>query len=149
VRYQAQHVDGRGGSLQSLEVAIRVAPLQGRVVVVSVDADRGSVEIAEREAAMSAVPDDLQRHALIDGAHRPRVAQQGVVRVAVDIDEARRNEPSGGVDHIASLRPLDRTDVDYTAVSNTHVCLASGRSGAIDDRAVLDQDIERHRGGLA
>ena len=73
--------------------------------------------VTDREAAVTAIADDLERHSLVDGAHRARIDEERVVGVAVDVDEAGRNVATGGIEvrlapgstsPILSIRPPAR-----------------------------------------
>ena len=73
---------------------------------------------------------------------QPRVPGGLGVVVGVDVDEARRDQPAGGVDLAASERAgaggLDRCD---HAVVDDHIAVASRRTGAVDDVAVADDQV--------
>ena len=66
VRHEAEHVDRRPGLLQPLEVAGGRRPGDGHRFGVAVDRARRAALVADREAAVSAVADHLERHALMD-----------------------------------------------------------------------------------
>ena len=95
---QARHVDRRRRLLEALEVPGRRRPGQRDVGRVPVDRLRRQLLVQQGEAAEAAVPDDLERDALVDGARGAGIDEQGVVGVAVDIDEARGDDLAHGVD---------------------------------------------------
>ena len=98
VRGEAEHVDRRRRLLEALEVARGRRPGERHVGRVPVDRLRRELLVEEREAAEAAVADDLERDALVHGARRARVDEQREVGVAVDVDEAGRDDLAGRVD---------------------------------------------------
>ncbi len=93
IRYEAQHVDRGRRLLEPLEVTGGRRPGKRDVVGVPVDRLRREFLVEEREAAEATVPDHLERDALVHRARRTRVDEQREVRVAVNVDEARRRPP--------------------------------------------------------
>ena len=63
--------------------------------------------------------------------------------MGVEIDDARRDDAPLDVEGRAG-RPADRTDLDDGAVLDRDVGAVAGKAGAIDDHAVLDDQVVRH-----
>ena len=121
VRDEAEHVDGRAGALQPLEVAGRRAPVERHRVAVPVHRRARRLRVADGEAAVPAVADGLQRHALVDRAAGARVHEQRVVRVAVDVGEAGRDQQPTRVEHVRPGGRLARADRGDAAGRDQHV----------------------------
>ncbi len=92
----------------------------------------------EREAAVAAEHrrDTMQRRRA--GSRIPE--QLGVV-VRVQVDESGRDDEAIGVDR-ARRRIVDVADLDNAAVANRDVGPARLRTGAVDDGAVPDDDVD-------
>ena len=90
-------IAGRG-LLEPLEVPGGRRPAERDLARVPVDRLRRELLVQQREAAEAAVADDLRRHALVNGARRARVDEEREVGVAVDVDEAGRDDLAGRVD---------------------------------------------------
>src|SRR6188472_1773638 len=142
VRDETQDVDGGPGGVEPLEVLAGRAPGQREVVRVAVDRPSRRVRVADREAAEAAVADDLGRHPLMDRAHRPRVDEQRVVGVAVEVDEARADREAGRIDLLGVDRP-DVADRRHAAVLQEQVGGTPRRTGAVVDCAAPDRDPHR------
>ena len=64
----------------------------------------------------------------------------GVV-VRVRVDDARRHDAAGGIDHSIPLAALDEADGRDLAVLDCHVRGAAREARAIDDGAVGDDEV--------
>src|SRR5262249_34816924 len=82
-------------------------------------------------------------HAVPAGAAPDRVPRDLRVHVGVAVDESRSHDESLGVDGSLGHRP-DAPDLDDPAVAHAHVTPVARRTRAVDDGAVLDQELERH-----
>ena len=75
-----------------------------------------------------------------------RVNEKGEVGVAVDIDEARRDDQPLGVDLVPAPGPVERTyDLD-AVLCNPEVGGSAGTAGAVHDRAAPYDQVELHLG---
>jgi hypothetical protein len=84
-------------------------------------------------------------------AARRAVGLEGELRVVVGVrvDDARRHDPAGGVDHPHPLARLDEPDGGDAPIDDADVGGAARQPGAVDHCAVGDhQVIARHRGRL-
>jgi hypothetical protein len=63
----------------------------------------------------------------------------------VGIDDARRDEEAVGVDRVRRGGAREPTDLDDPAVLDRDVGTIAGETGPIYDRAVLDDQVVRHR----
>ena len=142
VRDEARDVHRRPGGLEALEVAGRIAPGEGQRRRVPVDRPLREGRIRDREAAVAAVPDDLGGDALVEGADRARVDEQGVVGVAVDVDEAGDDVEAGGVDLRRGRGDL--ADRDDALAGNADIGGDRRPAGAVDHAAVPDRDVDAH-----
>ena len=95
---QGGDIEGRFEGLQAVQVLGHGLPGDAQGGLVAVDVTGRQFHTLHRRAAVAAVPDHLQGHPLADGADRPRVHHQGVIGVAVDVDETGRDVEAGGVD---------------------------------------------------
>ena len=143
VGHQGHDVDGGRGPLEPFQVGGRRGPVQGHGAVVPVDDAARQAGILYREAAVTAVADDLRGHPLVDGADRPRVHQQGVVGVAVHVDEARRHGEAPGVELDGRLC-VELAHVGDAALSDRHVGLGRSGARAVEDEAAADDQIRGH-----
>ncbi len=102
VPHEQHRVECQAGSLERTGVARRVGPVPGLRGVRIDRRDRRPRQPGdgrgEWEGAHPAVAVDLGGDTLGDLAARPAVAQQREVRVAVDVDEAGRDDGSGRLD---------------------------------------------------
>ena len=74
---------------------------------------------------MPAVAHKLRGHSLVDRALGARIDQKGKVGVAVDIDEARRDDKPLGVDHVPALGLIEGIDNLYAVARDPNVCRAA------------------------
>ncbi len=109
-----------------------------------VDRLRRQLLVQQREAAEAAVPDDLGGDALVDGARRPRIDEEGEVGVAVDVDEAGRDDLAGGVDLPVAPRRRPRPGAMRPSTIPTSAGTGSA-ARAVDDEAVADREVDAHR----
>ncbi len=78
-----------------------------------------------------------------------RVDQDGQLRLAEHVNEAWRDDHAGGIDVLCG--PIEcRDDADFSdvAVANSDVARVPGRTGTVDDMAVMDDEVKhlrRHR----
>ncbi len=110
---QRSRVDRQAGVVEGLDVAREVRPLPAHGPV---GVDRGvgrAREVGdrrrERDATHPAVAVDLGGHALRDLADRPTVAQEREVRVAVEVDPARRDDTVRGIDPFGPAVAAERS----------------------------------------
>ena len=126
------------GGLEPVEVLGHGRPVDPDYRVVAVDVRREAVGLGDGGAAVAAVADQLGGDALGDGALGARVDEEGVVGVAVDVDEA------GGDDHarcVEAALGVGVTQVAYRgdpAVLDGDVGGDSGRACAVDYGAAGD-----------
>jgi hypothetical protein len=71
-------------------------------------------------------------------------ASEKGVHVRVAVDEARRHHAPLGVDHLARAL-ADAADRGDAAALHGHVRAVTGQAGAVDEQAVLDDEVVRHR----
>ena len=64
-----------------------------------------------------------------------------VVGVGVDVDEPRRDDEPGGVDHVTRVELRERADLDDASVLDRDVRPPRRRAGAIDDLAAGNQQV--------
>lgn len=108
-----------------------------------------------RRAAVTAVAHELRGHALSDGALGEWVDDEGQVRVAVDVDEPRRNDAAARIDVAGRLDVAEvRRDRDDAVAADPDITADRRRSGSVDDRAAAEDDLGtavdialEHRGG--
>ena len=93
--------------------------------VVSVDVAGEQVGVGNRSAAVTAVAYQLRGYALVDRALGARIDQKGKVGVAVNIDEARRDDKPLGVDHVPALGLIEGIDNLYAVARDPNVCRAA------------------------
>ena len=114
--------------------------------LVAVDVAGRQLHALHRCAAVSAVSDDLQGHPLADGADRPRIHHQGIVGVAVDIDEAGRDVEAGGVDPGDIGDGSEVPDVRDSALRDGHVAGSRRGAGPVQNGSVGDDQFGWHCG---
>ena len=145
VGHQRHHVHRRPGLLEALQIAGHGAPADRQIVPEAVDRLPGEGRIADRRAAVAAIADHFEGHPLADRAHRARVDQQGEVRMAVDVDEPRRDEEPGRIEHRRAFRgrqrPLDAGDA---SAGHLDVGLDRRPAAAVENRAAPDDEVRRH-----
>ena len=104
---------------------------------------RSARTIAQREAPDTAVPDDLRRHALADGALLRRVPEDREVGVTVGVDETGADNPPRRGNQPSRPYVAETPDVDDPVSCDCDVRDAPGIARAINDAAVADQDIDK------
>ncbi len=90
--------------------------------------------------AHAAVAGDDRGHALHEQVLRQGVFQQGHIRMRVRIDEARTGHLSASIDHPVGCS-FQRADRDDFLPADAQAALESGRSRAVHDLRILDQNI--------
>ena len=88
---------------------------------------------------MAAIADDLERDALVDRACRARIDQQRVVGMAVDVDEAGRDDETGGIDTWRIRGNLRRTDRGDAVALDQDIGNDRRAAGAVMHLAAADQ----------
>ncbi len=109
----------------------------------AVDRLRRELLVQQWEAAEAAVPDDLERDALVDRARRPRIDEQREVGVAVEIDEAWSDHLARGVD-----LPIGRRDASHAGdatLVDADIGCDRRRPRSVDDETVANRDVDAHR----
>src|SRR3954469_5368785 len=96
----------------------------------------------------AALTQDLGRDPLSDLADRPAVSvtDEVAVRAALDVDEPRRNDEPPSVDALPRAGRMERTrrsNARDAITGDADVAIEPPRSRAVDDPAVLDDDVER------
>ncbi len=94
-------------------------------------------------AAEAAIADHLRGHTLRNGADGARVDEQRVIRMAVNIDEARCHGFAARVDDFGRLVGDDTYAHDATC-GNSHIGVHRRIGRAIEHRSPADEDIESH-----
>ena len=115
------------------------------VAVYFVDGGAGAVVVdhvhLHGRGGVAAVADDERRHALPDARLGQRVDQDRNVRVAVLLDEAGRDEVSGGVDRLRGFPIAEPSHRDDPVAHDRDVGSEPGAAGAVEHAAVLDQQV--------
>ena len=66
--------------------------------------------------------------------------------MGVQIDKARRDDQPAGIDHLGALMRPDAADLGDASVFDSDVAAKTRRTGAVDDHAVFNHQIEfRHK----
>ncbi len=73
-----------------------------------------------------------------------RVPEQLGVEMGVDVDEAGRDHPSGGVE-LTSSGFLEDTDIGNAVAVDRHIGAPRGRAGPVDDLATSNHDVMHAR----
>ena len=102
---------------------------------------------AERDRRRSIRPFDERRDALADIVVGGRHVEDAAARVGVNVDEPGRNRLAGGVDDPRRRRIDPPADPGNRVAANGDVASIPGAAGAVDDPAVLDDQIVRRRLG--
>ena len=98
-------------------------------------------------ARFAAVAGELGHVALSQVAGEGRVDENGRVRVAVRIHEARGDDMTGGVDDGPDICLRDVREVGHgrdAVARHADIGGAAGCAAAVDDRAAADQGVEGH-----
>ena len=137
----AGQIDPHSLFFQAREVLPKSAPVGRDVIVlvaVLVGLDDGVVLRRDRTAFAS----NLRSDALVNLRRQARIDQDGQLRLAQHVDEARSHDHAVCVDGSIALRIAEISDGRDLAGANPHVARIPRRSGAIDDVAVGDDDVE-------
>ena len=97
------------------------------------------IRVHERRETDAAVADDDRRHALADLGQHLRRGEHDLVVVRVHVDESRRDDHSGGVDHLGTVLGQLRADRGDALAFDAHVGNEAGRAGAVDDRSATQE----------
>ncbi len=141
VRDEAGDVDRRPHLLDRRHVLAERPPLSlADVAQDHADRRHGSpLRVVGRDAG-AAVADDVGRHALHQLEVHRRRQHRGVV-VRVDVDEARRNDASRGVDLPRRLLATKVTDRGDPPAADRDVRPGARRPRAVEDGAAGDQEV--------
>ena len=103
----------------------------------------------ERREAVAVDADDLGRDALADLGLVARLGEDHQAAVAVQVDEARGDDPAGGVDAAADVRGqrLVGLEEPQPLPVDDDTPRSPGRAGPVDDRAAGDEQIRAVRHG--
>ena len=145
IGHQRHDVDRRPSPLQPLQVRRGRGPVDRHLPVEAVDDARRQRPVLDREAAVPAVADHLGGHALVHGAHRPRIDQQRVVGVAVDVDEARRDVEPARVD-LHRRRCTNVSDLRHAAAADRDIRLYRRGAGAVEHQPAANDEFCGARG---
>ena len=101
----------------------------------------------ERREAVAVDADDLGRHALADLGLVARLGEDHEAAVAVQVDEAGRDDPSGGVDGRAGVlrSGVARVEQAHPVAFDDDRAGPGRRAGPIDDGAADDQEVDAVR----
>ena len=80
---------------------------------------------------------------MIAAAGPDRIPRQLRVEVGVDVDEAGRDQPVGGIDHPGRRADDVGSDVDDLVVDDRHIGHSRRRARAIDHRPTANEHVER------
>ena len=147
---ERRHVDRWTGPFEGLEVPGEGRPVDRHcrieVACRSLGADEVPVGSHRRRVADAAVAVDLGRDALRDLAARPAIAQEGEVGMAVDVDEAGRDDETGRVDDPSRLGIAKIADRGDPVAHDADIRSTPWRIEPIDDLPVADDEVV-HRVG--
>jgi hypothetical protein len=106
--------------------------------------DQVALRLAARREREAAVAHHDRGDSVPAGAGAHGIPEDLGVHVRVTVDKARRDDLPIGVDHLTGglADPPDGRD---PAVTNRDVGPIAGQSGSVDHRAVLDDQVVRHR----
>ena len=126
---------------QALEIFLQRAPVGGDVVVLQ-DVGVLRVERVIGRRDRFAFAGDLRGHALGQFADRLLVDQQVELRLPQHVDEAGRDDESGGIDGaLGSHARTGMADKRDTIPDNAHVGIGPRISAAIDDAAGTNEHV--------
>jgi len=106
--------------------------------------DQGLVLLRARRQREAAVAHDDAGHAVPAGAGAEGIPEDLRVHVGVAVDEAGRHDHAVGVHDLAGAL-ADAADRRDAAVLHGHVGAMARQAGAIDEHAVLDDEVVGHR----
>jgi hypothetical protein len=66
------------------------------------------------------------------------------VEVGVRVDEARGHDTAAGIDRLRGQEPVETPDIDDHAIGHCDIPTEPGQARAVNDQAILDQEIDRH-----
>ena len=89
------------------------------------------------------IPSPVNADPVVAAARSDRVPRQLRVEVSVDVDEARRDHPIGGIDHPGCRTDDVGGDVDDLIVDDRYISHPRRRTRAIDHRAMANEHVER------
>lgn len=121
-------------------VDLRKVAVQSRQVA----APRREIGLRDRGIREPVLAYHLGGDALEQAGVDPAAGDEGEIRVAVDVDKAGADDVSAGIDPAASLPALQLADGRDPVPGDAHVGKAPGCSGAVDQPAPGDQEVE-HR----
>jgi hypothetical protein len=140
------HVDGRTQPPQLVEILTERFPVQVRC---EADAAHPALHEAvligtDRRLRERAHADDFGRHALADLRLGGRAREVEEVGMRVHVDEARRDDAAGDVDHPIGGAAELRGDRGNVLAVHRDVRRAARRAGPIDHRAAAQQQRPGH-----
>ena len=101
---------------------------------------RRRVGMHQRRQADAAIADDDGGDALADLRQHLRRGQYDLVVVRMHVDEARRDDLPGDVQHVGVLRRQMRADRGDALAFDAHIGDEARCAGAVDDRAALEDE---------
>ena len=97
----------------TIEVLPERPPARDEAVRAQGQLDRLAAHVGDRGQGVAAVARQLRRVALVQVAGQPSVEEERAVRVAVRIDEPRRDDPASDVDDGLDLTGVDRRQIAH------------------------------------
>jgi len=150
VPHEAGQVDARPPCFNSLPETTQIIPVDGYLVQIDAEVPRHAqmeflpVLIRNRELGHAAVPHELRRDPLLQGAPRVVVLQYRPVRVRVGIDEAGRDEEPLHIYRALRLRPRKVSECDDLPILDPHIGLEPGIAGSIHNLPASQYDVVHH-----
>ena len=150
VRNLRADIDGARQALQCVEIFREALPVPlqafgqgdaGDVLDPLHHLDQGLLVLGpHRREADAAIAEHQGRGAMPGGRRQHGIPCGLAVIVGVDIDPARRDQPSLGLDLAPAGTGLT-ADLDDPVAGERNVALEGGRAGAVDDGAAPDDDV--------
>ena len=144
VAEEGHDVHADAGTIEDVEVLGERRPRvrDGVVVVGELALGERACALGDRRRRDPAVARDVGGHALTHDVLGGGVLQEPDVAVRVDVDEAGRDVPVGGLDHHARLGAVERADPNHTPILDPHVVASRRRPGPVEQPTAADQDVE-------
>ena len=105
-----------------------------------------AADLGDRGQRVTTIPRQLGRVALVEEAGQRPVEEERAVGVAVRIDEARRDDAAGDIEHGLGLALRDRrevTDSQDPIAEDADIGRAAGAPSPIDEGPTAKQQVER------
>ena len=105
-----------------------------------------AADVGDRGQRVAAVPRQLGGVALVQEAGQRPVEEERAVGVAVRIDEARRDDAAGDIEHGLDLALVDRREVadgQDPVAEDADIGRAAGAPGPVDEGPTAKQQVER------